>query len=338
MITLLHFLKKFRSLYNCADMRLCKWMILFCFGLTNSIVNAQNTFAFKCRVIHNKKGIMKQFSVLVNDEKATTNDAGIFVLALDNSRTYATVALQQTVYTILYPLGGHVPVPRDLNELPEIIIGSPEDNTYIKAFLSLTKERNAQNNIELRNYLDQKIDSLTHLMLQLNYSQTDLENAKQLQEGKDRYFPEITRILNEFTDRAVNLGIAFRYTSDYAFENSSALLQLSDAITQYNHSFSELSAQRTNYEKFISRYWQDDSLSHYFHSLITYTLDTLHNTKILKLMDIIKQIRDYFTAGNKSKELKQQIQQGIAAFMPSLEEMLARLREMNTQFQKEFSN
>src|SRR4051812_18555794 len=107
-------------------------------SLHNHVI-AQNTFAFKAKVIHNKNGLMKQFSMLVNSNIAVTNDAGIFVVPLNNNTTHVKIQLQQSNFVVLYPLAGYVAIPRDLNDIPEIIIGSHTDNTYLNQYLNLYK-------------------------------------------------------------------------------------------------------------------------------------------------------------------------------------------------------
>src|SRR3954469_4209787 len=264
---------------------------------------AQNTFAFKAKVIHNKKGIMKDFSILVNSEVATTNDAGIFVIPLNNEVTHVKVGLQQPSYTVLYPTGGYVSVPRDLNDVPEIIIGSPQDNTYLNQYLAIYKEIKGNNSataFEL-SALTKKLDSLQQVLLTLNYTETDLRSAKEMQDGRDRYYPEITQNLVEFVDKAFDLQKALQNITAFAFDNASALQNMYNTVTDYNHIRNTLSVQRFNYEKFISDYWQDDSLTSYFHSLVVYALDTLHEGKILLLQNDITQINQYLS--NKNKDL-----------------------------------
>ena len=302
------------------------------------LVKAQNTFAFKGKVIHNKKGLMKQFSVLVNNEVATTNDAGIFVIGLNNDITHVKIGLQQTGYTVLYPTGGYVFIPRDLNDVPEIIIGSPQDNTYLNQYLAVYKEMKSNSNATASELiaLGKKLDSLQQMLLQLNYTETDLRSAKEMQDGRDKYYPEISQNLQEFVGRALDLKASLQYMVEFAFDNSSARAKVYDAVTSYTDIINSLNRQRFNYEKFISDYWQNDSLTNHFHNLISYSLDTLHTGMILNLQSDIAQINEYFKS--KNKDIKEKIQQNIHNKMPQLELTLAELKRRNELFQKEFSN
>jgi len=312
--------------------------IIFLLISASVSVRAQNTFAFKGKVIHNKKGLMKQFNVLVNNEVATTNDAGIFVIGLNNDITHVKIGLQEAGYSVLYPTGGYVSIPRDLNDVPEIIIGSPQDNTYINQYLAVYKEMKSNSSATASELiaLGKKLDSLQQVLLQLNYTETDLRSAKEMQDGRDKYYPEISQNLQEFVAKAFDLKASLQYMVEFAFDNSAARAKVYDAVTGYTDIFNSLNRQRFNYEKFIGDYWQNDSLTNHFHNLISYSLDTLHTGMILTLQGDIAQINEYFKS--KNKDLKEKIQQNIHNKMPQLELALTELKKRNELFQKEFSN
>jgi hypothetical protein len=320
-------------------MHYSRCLLIFCFCCKSFIAFEQNTFAFKAKVIHNKKGVMKHFSLLVNDVVAVTNDAGIFMIALNNDVTHVKVALQQSGYSLLYPTGGYVSVPRNLNDVPEIIVGSPQDNTYLNQYLAVYKEMKGNSTATASELitLGKKLDSLQQILLQLNYTETDLRSAKEMQDGRDKYYPEITQNLQEYIGRAFNFNASLKYVADFAFEKPQALQNLVSAVRDYNNIFNTLNRQRFNYEKFISDYWQSDTLSSHFHQLISYALDTVHQGKILTLQNNINQINQYFT-GTRDKSLKEKIQQDITREMPLLEHLLKELDNRNNAFQKEFSN
>lgn len=317
-------------------MKPLKYLLLFMLCICYRDVTAQNTFAFKGKVIHNKKGLMKNITVLVNSNPAVTNDAGIFVIGLPNSTTHVKVALQQGEYTILYPTAGYVAIPRDLNDMPEIFIGSPNDNTYLNQYLALYKEIKNNNSagVTQMSQLYKKLDSLQAALLQMNYTESELRSAKDMQDGRDKYYKEISENLNDFTSRAIDLKTAFEYVVDYAFDNPSALQQLNKAITDYTNVYNILNRQRNNYEKYLAEYWQNDSLTLHYTSLVEYALDTIHTGKFFQMKDQINLINQYFS-GSKSKELKDKIQQDIKKATATLQPMLEVLKRRNTLFQKE---
>lgn len=313
--------------------------LTFClFHSLNITVFAQNTFAFKGKILHNKTGLMKQFGLLVNSNVAVTNDAGIFVIPLSNNTTHIRIQLQQSKYVVLYPTAGYVAVPRDLNDMPEIIIGSHTDNTYLNQYLNLYKAIKNNKNATSSEVkaLDNRLDSLQKILLQLNYSETELRTAKEMQDGRDKFYPDISQNLYEFVSRALDLKASFQHVADFAFDNPAALQKLHDAVTQYTNIYNILNRQRTNYQKQIDEYWQDDSLSLDYNNLISFALDSLHAQRLFPLKDDITLINKYFS-GTKSKELKEKIKQHIKEQEITIQPMLEELKKRNNFFQKELS-
>jgi tRNA(Leu) C34 or U34 (ribose-2'-O)-methylase TrmL len=312
--------------------------ITICLLLGVHTVFAQNTFAFKAKVLHNKNGMMKQFSLLVNSNIAVTNDAGIFVIPLTNNTNHVKIQLQQNNYTVLYPTAGYVAVPRDLNDMPEIIIGSPADNTYLNQYLNLYKairNNKSATSAEVR-ALDVKLDSLQKILLQLNYSESELRTAKDMQDGRDKYYPEISENLNEFVSRAFDLKAAFQHVAKFAFDNPAATQRLHDAATSYTNIYNVLNRQRMNYQKQINENWRDDSLTNEYIRVIGFALDTLHTAKLYPLQSDITLINEYFF-GKKTKELKDKIQQHIKEQEISIQPTLEELRRRNLAFQKQLT-
>jgi hypothetical protein len=305
----------------------------------DTAVFAQNTFAFKAKVLHNKTGMMRQFSLLVNSNVAVTNDAGILVVPLTMNTNHVKIQLQQNNYVVLYPTAGYVAIPRDLNDMPEVIIGSPSDNTYLNQYLNLYKairNNKSATSAEVKG-LDMKLDSLQKILLQLNYSENELRTAKDMQDGKDRTYPEISENLNDFVSRAFDLKASFQYVSNFAFDNPAALQKLHDAAINYTNIYNTLNRQRMNYQKQISEYWQDDSLTREYSSFINFALDSLHTNKLFPLQTDITSINEYFS-GKKSKELKEKIQQHIKEQEVTIQPMLDELKRRNNIFQKALSS
>lgn len=313
------------------------WIIYYCFICLSLPVFAQNTYAFKAKVFHNKNGLMKQFNLLVNSNVAVTNDAGIFVVPLDNSISHVKVQLlPQNNYTILYPTAGYIAIPRDLNDMPEIIIGSHTDNTFLTQYLTVyktIKNNNSATSTDMKGLIT-RLDSLQKMLLQLNYSESELRSAKDLQDGRDMYLPDISQNLNDFVSRAFDLEASFQYVANFAFDNPAALQKLHDAVTDYTNIYNILNRQRTNYQKQIDEYWQDDSLTTEYNGFINFALDSLHTNKLYPLQADITLINDYFS-GKKSKERKDKIQQRIKDQETIIKPMLEELKKRNYFFQKE---
>ncbi len=315
-------------------------LIIFYYVFTPQLLKSQNTFAFKCKVVHHKKGLLKNYNLIVNGQKATTNDAGLFLIPLNNNISYVKIELLPSNpirYSILYPSAGHLAIPKDPNEILEIIIGNAEDNNLLKEYISLTQKKNTQNDNELKRFVSQQIDSLEKVLLQLNYTQADLEKAKFIQEGKDRFFSEIRKDIDEFSLRAANLIITLKYSGKYAQEDGLLNDDINQAVKKYTDIYEKLSSQTINYQKAITDYWNDDALSKTFNDLIVYGFNTLHEKKILGLMEVIDQINEYRQKIKKGQKIQKKeqdrIKQNIVSNITPIEPMIDELNALRMQFQ-----
>jgi hypothetical protein len=283
---------------------------------------------------------MKQFSILVDDKPATTNDAGIFEIGLNNNTTHVRISLNQTSYDVIYPAGGYLPIPRSPDDIPQIIIGNPKENIYLASYARLYGEIKKDNNTTATDLLalTKRLDSLGQVLLSLHYTETDLRNAQDLEDGKEKWYPEITTSLVTFQNTCFDLKNAMKYVTTYAFEKNAPLLQLYEALKNYNASRDKLDRQHFNYEKYISNYWQDETLKNDLHRLVAYALDTLHTIQILPMQKIITQINQYQVEGKKNNDLKKTISSNIDQAMPGLEDGWKKLEQQTKTFLTNFSN
>ena len=173
-------------------------------------------------------------------------------------------------------------------------------------------------------------------MIAQHYSESDLREAIEIQDGKDKYFPEITQVLIDFKNKAIDLKRALKYISDYAFDRPAALQQLFEAVTNYKNARNLLDQQHINFEKYIIEYWQSEPLKNELHELITYGLDTVHVANFLPAAGYIEQINGYFQ-GSRNKELKKKIQENINGAMGGLDACLAVLERRTNLFLNHFS-
>ena len=135
----------------------------------------------------------------------------------------------------------------------------------------------------------------------MNYTESDLRSAKDMQDGRDKYYKEISENLNDFTSRAIDLKTAFEYVASYAFDNPAALQHLNKAVTDYTDVYNTLNRQRNNYEKYLADYWQNDSLTLNYTSLISYALDTIHTGKLFPMKDDINLNQSIFFRKQKQR-------------------------------------
>jgi hypothetical protein len=273
---------------------------------TAASVEAQNTFTFKAQVIHTHQGPQKKIRVLINNQVAAiTDDSGIFQAVLPRRTTSIKITLTQGDYHVLYPFGGYVAIPRDLSDIPQIIIGSTRDNSYLQQYISLysiKKKMGSASAIATRP-LTAKMDSLRNLLLVFRYTENDIKKAEKLQDGKDEYYPMISADITDYLRKTYALITAFRLLSPFALDNPAAMQAIVEAGTKYNESYVKIDRQQLNYQRSLSEFWQNDSLTNAYRDLSDFSLTKIHAEKIFSLQAVILQMKQY--AAGKKKKVKE---------------------------------
>jgi cell division septum initiation protein DivIVA len=290
------------------------------------------TVILKGQLLQDTK-VIKNYSVLIDGKPETTDDAGIFSAEIGSSVKQVKIQTSDQKYIIVYPRDGKILVPKDASLITEIVVANFKSNDYLKEYLTVSKQikdsiGKSQGQIKS---LNTQLDSITSMLHKLNYSDTDLRSAKEIQEGKERNLFDITKDIEDYSRNAQNLLSAFKYLSDYAFSNSRGLEQLSEAITNYNDVYNRLDGKKVFYQKTIADYWGQDEANS-FQNIISFAMDTIHANKIYPLRDLMQQIRDYFNANNKNNQLKLSIQKKIADAIAIDTDLLERLKNKITVF------
>ncbi len=299
--------------------------------MANNFLYCQ-TIQFKGQLLQNTK-VIKNYTVLVDGQATTTDDAGIFYAVINSSARQIKIQPSDQKYIIVYPQGGRALVPKDASLVTEIILASFKSNDYLKEYLTVSKQIKdsiGKSGNQMKS-LNTQLDSITVMLHKLNYTDTDLRSAKEIQEGKDRNIFDITKDLEDYYRNAQNLLSAFKYLSDYAFSNSRGLEQLSEAISNYNDVYNRLDGKKIFYQKTIADYWSKEQADS-FQNIISFAMDTIHANNIYPLRDLLQQIRDYFNANNKSAQLKLSIQKKIADAIAVDSDLIEKLKNKITQF------
>jgi len=290
------------------------------------------TVSLKGQLLQDTK-VIKNYTILIDGKPETTDDAGIFTAEIGSSVKQVKIQTSDQKYVIVYPRDGKILVPKDASLITEIIVASFKSNDYLKEYLTVSKQIKdsiGKSQTQIKS-LNTQLDSITSMLHKLNYTDTDLRSAKEIQEGKDRNLFDITKDLQDYARNAQNLLSAFKYLSDYAFTNSRGLEQLSEAITNYNDVYNRLDGKKMFYQQTIANYWSKD-LADSFQNVISFVQDTIHANKIYPLRDLLQQIRDYFNANNKSPQLKLSIQKKIADAIAEDTDLIERLKNKITAF------
>lgn len=290
------------------------------------------TIQFKGQLLQNNN-VVSNYTVLVDGKPATTNDAGIFYSPVSAASTQVNIQASDKTYIVLYPLAGRTLIPKDASLITQIVVASFQSNNYLKKYFDISKQLSdsiGKSNSQL-NSLRNGLDSVVKVLHKLSYTDTDLRTAKEMQEGKDRNLFDITKDLEDYSRNAQNLISAFQYISAYAFANPNALLQLSEAVTNYNNSYDKLDGKRAYYLSTLNNFW-DKNKADSFSQVVSFALDTIHTKNIYPLRDLLQQIRNYFNAGKKSDESKNSIQKQIRNLVAADQQLLDDLKNKTDGF------
>ena len=290
------------------------------------------TVRFKGQLLQDTK-IVKNYTLNIDGMPATTDDAGIFYAPISSSVKQVLIQPADQKYIILYPLGGRALIPKDPALITQIVVASFKSNNYIKSYLTVSKQIQdsiGKSQMQLKS-LHLQLDSIVKVLHKLSYTDNDLRSAKEIQEGKDRNLFDITKDLQDYSRNAQNLLSAFKYLSDYAFSNSSGIVQLSEAITNYNQTYDRLDGKRIFYQRVVNDYWGSEQAAS-LKNVMDFALDTIHTNKIYPLRDLLQQIREYFNSAKKNNQLKISIQKKIADVIAENADLIERLKNEITQF------
>lgn len=315
-------------------MKLYSYIVFFTCLLHTGAMSAQPSATLKGRVWHNKRGSMKQLKLTVDGAAVVTDNDGFFRVPVAAGKSAVRILLSTNTYSVLYPLGGELLLPADRSRAVDVVIGSPKENEYIRQYITIN--RTISNNTSLSaskiDSLKTQLDSLKGWLIKMHYTEADLRSAKELQEGKDRYYPEITGTIRDYLIKASNLSTAFQYVSNYAFDRQDAFYMLKDAIENYNKAFEKFSQQQMNYGRYIIQYWQDDSLKNEYDSISNLSLIRIHQQTIFPMQEQVEQIRQYLFNHQNSPSLKNTIKQKINERILLLTPLLKALDEQSAPF------
>ena len=298
---------------------------------------AAQVILFKGQVLCNNTPV-KNYTVFVDGKSSTTDDAGVFGAGIKSEVTQVTIQPSGNRYIIIYPVGGKGIIPKDANLITQFIVEPFKANKYIDQYLNLFKhlrDSAGKSHAEIVG-VRRKVDSIVSVLYKFNYTNDDLKGARELKDGMDLFYPEISDALQNYIMQARNLSSAFKYTSDYAFENHNALEQLVQAVNNYNPAFNKLFENHNIYSEKIDAYWQDAKLKNAFDGIADTLLNNIHKQTIFPLNDLKSSINQYFMGqinNNDRSTVKKNTREQIALIVPKLNDQLTVMEQRIQVFQ-----
>jgi hypothetical protein len=312
-------------------------------GLTCSLFFAiafhcmAQTTAFKGQVWSNNSPV-QNYTVLIDGKETTTDDGGIFTIPVLNTASQVTLQPTGNRFIVIYPKGGRVLLPKDASLVTQIIVEPFQSNKYIDQYLTSIKQlkdSSGKSQAQLK-VIKAQVDSITHLLYQFNYTQQNLNEARERQDGIDLFYPEITTTLQNYINQTRNLAGAFQFASTYAFENHNALDQLVQAVNNYNPAFDKLYTNYPVYSQKIQDYWNNKSLKTMFDGITDTLINVVNKKTVFPLNALKTSINQYFlgqvSAENKPAA-KKNIEDQIATIIPKLNDELHQAEQRIQQFQ-----
>lgn len=300
------------------------------------------TTVFKGELLNNNT-LVKNYTITIDGNPATTNESGVFTTAINSSTTQVEIKTSDKTYIILYPIGGRVLIPKNPSLLTQIVVESFQSSGQIKSYMaSLSQLKDAAKKGQAdTKALQTKIDSIAANLKKLGYSNEDLRAAREKQDGIDLFYPEISAALQNYILQAQSLMIAFKFIGVYAFVNVNALTQYAQTQNGFNQAFEKLYVNYPTYSKKMSDYWDDPALSKTFGEIADTLIYGIGKNKIVPLNDIKNQINQYFQnqVPDKDKEkLKKEIQSQIETQVPAITDQLAVMEQRVKLFLSQLKN
>lgn len=304
-----------------------------------TLCSTAQTSVFKGQLWSNNSPV-KSYTVLVDGHSSTTDDAGVFSVPIANKTTQVSIQIPDRRFVILYPVGGKGLIPKDPALITQIIVEPFQSNKYIDIYLAGIKglrDSSGKSQAELKG-IHSQIDSVTKLLYKFNYTNNDLSNARERQDGMDLFYPQISTTLQNYVNQARNIASAFKYTATYAFDNHIALDQLAQAVNSYNPAYTQLYNNYQVYSQKIGAYWQNDKLKTTFDGITDTLINVIHLKTIYPLNDIKTSINQYFSGEMNGKDkaaTKKSIQDQIALIVPKLIDDIDKIEQHIQEFQNQ---
>lgn len=267
---------------------------------------------------------------------AVVSASGEFSVAIPSSVTEVTIVARDSMWTIVYPLEGRVPVPRGEARVT-IVVGEPLSTVLTRALA----ERHRQSQ-QLLHQLGVQSDRLEQ-QLQEVIARLRLDSAKVVDEASRRErqhsaWTPLSEAINRYVLKAKDLHTTIQLLGPVLEDRTEivlmALAALDSAILGYNAAYERLRTGRDAFESDVERHWPDGQiarrdLADFFDNVF----ESMHRQFILPLNTAQIAIRQGIASGNRNERFRAaraelaQRNEHLGAELPRLESRATRLLE-----------
>lgn len=315
--------------------RLC---VLVLMGvLVPAVAAAQETVRLEGRLIHAQGLATGRVGLSFGGFGTTLTRAdGSFTHTFPADAGEAVVAVLDNGWAVLYPPGGHIPIPRTEGVTVDVVVGEPMERV-LAAAVAEKHERLRTDLLELgagqeqiRTVLD---EFLAEVRTRMDLDEAELRRAVDLAAERTERYPQIASALKDYVLKAQDVKDAFRLLAELAVRNPGVVQSLDTTILAYNEAYETLNNERPGFEQAVAAYWQNERLTAELRSLMDYALGEIHRALILQLNDSLVGIHQLQGASAARREergaaLAREIDFIVAQLEPRLDELDRRTERM----------
>ncbi|WP_217604574.1 hypothetical protein [Chitinophaga sp. GbtcB8] len=288
-------------------------------------------FQFEVLLSGSKTKAAANIIFLFNGSRQSTNTQGMAYITLDNRKTLPINIrpVDEREYTIVGNETIYLPPSADIITTITIVRSSQKEAAAAEEITKLYRQQNMdRKEMDSIRRVDQamytqmlsKQDTiLKTVMKNFKVTETELRSARELMEGRDKYFGIISGNLEGYLNEAKDVRDAFQNLVMYSLENPKSFKLLDSTIEVYNQYYNQLNNTNAECEKAVQDYWKSYELAMSYHNLVDFSINNIHRASIIPLnASLIRKINVYLNEPSKKKRntLKQELTLELNSILP----------------------
>jgi hypothetical protein len=294
-------------------------LLVLCFSSA-----AQRTVTLKLAFQHADYGIFKRARISINNLLLSTNDSGLLSVVVPKSANSVKIALPLSKDLVIYPPDGHLPIPKDLREVPLVVVGKPEAHFQLKKYLDLLLLKEASTE-EKRADVKRQLDSIRLQIFRNNIPEATILTAEGAAFEKRKYISQVIADITALRVAITQFKMNYKYLAAHAFEDGVALDTLIESVNHYNNCYSKFERQHAPYELMQLNYWSNAAVIDDLRSYSDFLVNQVHAPCIYPMQEAILQIRQYFSGKKKNKNTRKFIASNTNNFIATIDNVIPKL-------------
>ncbi|HEY8917801.1 MAG TPA: hypothetical protein VIM87_15260 [Chitinophaga sp.] len=288
-------------------------------------------FQFEVLLSGSKTKAAANITFLFNGSRQSTNTQGMAYITLDNrNRPPINIRpVDEREYTIVGNEVIYLPPNANIITTVTIVRSSQKEAAAAEEISKLYRQQNIDrkemdsirrtNQVMYTQMLNRQDSILKTVMKNFKVTESDLRSARELMEGRDKYFGIISGNLEGYLNEAKDVRDAFQNLVLYSLENPKSFKLLDSTIEVYNQYYNQLNNTNAECEKAVQDYWKSYELAMSYHNLVDFSINNIHRASIIPLnASLIRKINTYLNEPSKKKRntLKQELILELNSILP----------------------